>query len=111
MLGFVFLGLALLGVMLPLMPTTPFVLVAAACFARSSARWHQWLLANGTFGPMIRDWERRRCIGCRVKAIAIGSMIGVGGFSVLYAVESAQARIGGGTLIALGIVTVLMIRT
>jgi uncharacterized membrane protein YbaN (DUF454 family) len=40
-------------VVLPLLPATPFVLLAAACFARSSEKWHRWLLASATFGPMI----------------------------------------------------------
>ena len=53
LLGFLFLGLALLGVFLPLLPTTPFVLVAAACFAQSSEKMHKWILANRTFGPMV----------------------------------------------------------
>ena len=65
LLGFLFLGLALLGVFLPLLPTTPFVLVAAACFAQSSERMHRWILTNRTFGPMVRDWEEKRCVSCR----------------------------------------------
>jgi uncharacterized membrane protein YbaN (DUF454 family) len=110
-LGFFFVGIALLGVVLPLLPTTPFVLLAAACFARSSEKWHRWMLANDTFGPMIRNWEKNRCISCRVKLIAIASMVIVGGYSVLYAVETTQVRLVGGFFLLLGLITVSVIRT
>jgi uncharacterized membrane protein YbaN (DUF454 family) len=111
LLGFAFLGIALLGVFLPLLPTTPFVLLAAACFARSSERWHRWMLENETFGPMIRNWERNRCISRRVKAIAISSMVVVGGISLVFGVESAAARVTGALLIVIGMVTVSLIPT
>ena len=111
LLGFFFVGVAVLGVILPLLPTTPFVLLAAACFARSSEKWHRWMLANDTFGPMIRNWEKNRCISCRVKLIAIASMVFVGGYSVFYAVESTQVRLVGGFFLLLGLITVSVIRT
>lgn len=110
-LGFSFLGLAIVGVFLPLLPTTPLVLVAAACFARSSEKWHRWLLQNETFGPMIRSWEERRCVSCRVKIIAVTSMLLVGGNSVYFALESAAARLTGCLLLAIGLVTVLRLQT
>ncbi|MEK6247130.1 MAG: YbaN family protein [Planctomycetales bacterium] len=111
LLGFLFVGIAALGVILPLLPTTPFVLLAAACFARSSEKWHRWMLANDTFGPMIRNWEKNRCISCRVKLIAIASMVFVGGYSISYAVESTQVRLVGGFFLLLGLITVSVIRT
>lgn len=111
LLGFLFVGIAVLGVILPLLPTTPFVLLAAACFARSSEKWHRWMLANKIFGPMIRNWEQNKCISCRVKLIAIISMILVGGYSVLFAVESTQAKVFGGLFVSLGLLTVSIIRT
>ena len=111
LLGFLFLGVAILGVILPLLPATPFVLLSAACFARSSEKWHQWMLANKTFGPMIRNWEQNRCISCRVKLIAIVSMIVVGGYSIFFAVESIQAKIFGGLFVMLGLITVSIIKT
>jgi len=111
LLAFLCLGAALVGVFLPLWPTTPFVLLAAACFARSSERWHRWLLENPTFGPMIREWEQKRCIRCRVKVLAISMMVVVGGLSIFYAVESNAIRIVGGVMIAVGTLTVSLIRT
>lgn len=110
-LGFVFLGLGLVGVFLPLLPTTPFVLLAAACFAQSSERMHRWIMANPTFGPMVRDWERRRCVSCRVKAIAIASMAVVGGMSVFLALDTLAWRLAGSALLLTGSLFVLGLKT
>lgn len=109
--GFVFLGLGTLGVVLPLLPTTPFILLSAACFARSSEKRHRWLLANSTFGPMIRNWEENRCISRRVKIIGILSMILVGGFSIFYVVESNSLKVAGGLLMLIGLSVIACIKT
>ena len=111
LLGLIFLGVGALGALLPLLPATPFVLLSAACFARSSERWHNRLLTSDTFGPMIRNWEQRRCVSCRVKAIAIVSMILVGGFSIVYAVDSSTLRIIGAVLVLVGFITVSSLKT
>jgi len=111
LLGFLFLGVGALGVVLPLLPATPFVLLSAACFARSSERWHAWMLANETFGPMIRNWETHRCISHRIKLIGILSMIFVGGFSIFYAVESPHLQIVGGIMLTIGFITISLIPT
>jgi len=68
------------GIFLPLLPTVPFVLLAAFCFARSSTRCERWLLTHPRFGPMVRDWRARHAIPRRVKHLAwvmmaIGSAI------------------------------------
>jgi uncharacterized protein len=68
--GFVSLLLGLIGLFLPLMPTVPFVLLAAACFSRGSRRWEQWLLAHPHFGPPIRDWRTDRAVPLRAKQVA-----------------------------------------
>lgn len=83
MLGLTSLALGIAGVALPLLPTTPFVLLAAYCFARSSPRLHDWLLANRTFGPLILNWERHRAIAPRAKLFAVLSMAAVIGLSVV----------------------------
>ena len=74
--------LAALGLALPLLPTTPFVLLAAFAFARSSDRWHAWLRHHRVFGPMIDDWHRHRAIDRRTKITGILSMAGVFGLSL-----------------------------
>ncbi|WP_077285591.1 YbaN family protein [Cognaticolwellia aestuarii] len=72
--GIFFVLLAFIGAFLPLLPTTPFLLVAAACFAKSSPRMHKMLLANKMFGPLIYHWEQSRSIPKRAKIIALSSM-------------------------------------
>jgi uncharacterized membrane protein YbaN (DUF454 family) len=73
-LGFMFVGLGLAGVFLPLLPTTPFLLLAAGCFARSSPAFHDWLLTHRLLGPYIRDWERDRSIPLTAKVTAVVMM-------------------------------------
>lgn len=81
-LGFFFVGLGAIGAVLPVLPTTPFLLLAAACFARSSPRFYAWLLANPVFGPLIRDWRQHRTIPKRAKVTAILMILIVGSSSV-----------------------------
>mgnify|MGYP001426985747 CR=1 FL=1 len=73
--GSLCVALGVLGIFLPLLPTTPFMLLAAACFARSSRRFHAWLLANRTFGPLIHEWEKHRAIPRRTKVTAVMSLM------------------------------------
>ena len=67
-------GLSLLvgviGIFLPLLPTTPLVLLAAYCFSRGSKRWEAWMLAHPRFGPMVRDWRANRAVPLRAKQLA-----------------------------------------
>jgi uncharacterized membrane protein YbaN (DUF454 family) len=74
-IGLIFVGLAILGVILPILPTTPFLLVAAACFAKSSPRLQKKLLANKTFGPLIYEWQQNRSIPRKAKRIALLTII------------------------------------
>lgn len=74
-LGWVAVILGAIGVVLPGLPTTPFMLVAAFAFSRSSPRWRAWLLRHNLFGPPIRDWEQRRAIARRAKVMAISAMV------------------------------------
>ena len=69
-----FLGLALVGVALPVLPTTPFALLAAYCVARGSERLHRRLLAHRALGPVIRDWTEHRAVSGRTKVTAIATM-------------------------------------
>lgn len=69
--GFSALGLGILGIALPLLPTTPFVLLAAFCFARGSERLHDWLIRHPRFGPAIRDWRLHGAISRKGKRLAL----------------------------------------
>ncbi|WP_370337861.1 YbaN family protein [Parvularcula marina] len=77
LLGMVAVGLGAVGVVLPLLPTTPFLLLAAFAFARSSERWHQWLVNHQIFGPLIEDWNRYGAISRSAKTVSVLSMLAV----------------------------------
>ena len=85
--GFIALGLGIAGIFLPVLPTTPFILLAAACFARSHRRFHDWLLAHRLFGPMIDEWQRYHSIPYRAKIIAIATMAVTLGTSIVFFVK------------------------
>ncbi len=74
--GVVALGLGIAGIPLPLLPTTPFLLLAAFCFSRSSKRLHDWLVSHPQLGPPIRDWNENGAIPLRAKILATVMMAG-----------------------------------
>lgn len=75
--GIVCLGLGAVGVALPLLPTTPFILLAAFFFAQSSERMHQWLVDHNVFGPLIADWRRYGAISRNTKIASAISMVAI----------------------------------
>ncbi len=82
LLGLTSLLCGIAGIVLPLVPTTPFILLAAYSFARSSPRLDSWIQAHQTFGPMIENWRRYGSIDRRTKRIALFLMIGAFGLSL-----------------------------
>ncbi len=86
--GVTSLALGGAGVLLPLLPTTPFVLVAAFAFAKSSDRLHQWLLEHDVFGPLIANWRQSGAISRSTKTVSILSMIAIFAVSLLLAVPT-----------------------
>lgn len=76
-IGLAALVLGVIGIFLPLLPTTPLILLSAACFAKASPRAEAWLLRHKAFGPMIRDWRTRGAISRRGKIVAcVGMALG-----------------------------------
>lgn len=73
--GFGFVGLGFIGLFLPILPTTPFMLLAAYCFSKSSERWHNWLLSTPYIGEMIIDWNDNKVIRKPAKITATVIMI------------------------------------
>jgi uncharacterized membrane protein YbaN (DUF454 family) len=71
LIGTIFLALGAIGAVLPLLPTTPFLILAAACYARGSERMHKWLLSNRLFGKTVRDYTLKRGITPRARYVAL----------------------------------------
>ena len=69
--GTLFLGLGIVGIFLPVLPTTPFLLLAAACYARSSQRFYDWLLNNKWFGTYVKNYREGRGVPLKVKIFTI----------------------------------------
>jgi uncharacterized membrane protein YbaN (DUF454 family) len=70
--GWLSVGVGVIGLFLPLVPTVPLLLLAAACFARSSERFHRWLVEHNHLGPLLRDYLQGAGIPLRAKLVAIG---------------------------------------
>jgi uncharacterized membrane protein YbaN (DUF454 family) len=98
--------LGILGIFLPLLPTTPFLLLASACFARGSPRLHGWLLSNKLFGPYLRDFEQGKGIPLKAKVVAVAMLW----TSMAFAIYQTSSLLLAGLLSVVGIgVTVYLL--
>ncbi len=91
--GTVSVVLGVVGIALPVLPTTPFLLLAAACYARSSERLHRWLLTNRWFGQYIRDWRAGKGIPLRGKILALVMLAAGIGSSIAFFVPLWWAKV------------------
>ncbi len=106
--GVLSVGLGAAGIFLPLLPTTPFLLLAAACFMRSSERLYQWLLGHKWFGSYIRNYREHRAIPLRSKIVVLVMLWVSLGSTTLIVLETALPR---AVLLVVGLaVTVYMLR-
>ncbi|MCW4030469.1 MAG: YbaN family protein [Candidatus Bathyarchaeota archaeon] len=85
--GTISLALGAIGLVLPILPTTPFLLLAAACYLRSSERMHKWLINNRWFGEYIRNYQAGRGVSMRVKLFAVGFLWATILFTILLVVD------------------------
>lgn len=91
--GMLSVGLGILGVFIPLLPTTPFLLLAAFCFARSSPRFYQQLVGNRWFGGYVRGYREKGGIPLRIKCLAIASLWMTIISSVIWATDLLAVRV------------------
>lgn len=91
--GTVCVGLGMLGIFLPLLPTTPFLLLAAACYIRSSEKFYRWLIANRWFGRYIRNYREGRGVPLSTKVMAISLLWITIGYSAGFVVDILAVRI------------------
>lgn len=85
--GFISLGFGVLGIFLPLLPTTPFLLLSAYLFARSSQRWYNWLLQHHVFGAFIKSYRHDKSIPLKAKIIAIALLWVTMSISIFFVVN------------------------
>lgn len=108
--GWILVGFALLGIVLPLLPTTPFLLLAAACFYKSSSRFYRWLFSNSYFGNYLQDYKEKKGVPVKVKLGAL-LFLWTSLFVSVYLIPILWLRL---LLMAIGIAVtlhLLMIRT
>jgi uncharacterized membrane protein YbaN (DUF454 family) len=110
-LGLMFLSLGVIGLLLPVVPSTPFVLLAAWFFAQSSEKWHRKLLDSELFGPMIRNWESNHCISLRTKIVGLTAMAIAGSVSIAFAINDPTLKIAALSLMGVGAATLLLLKT
>jgi len=107
--GTILLFLGAIGIFLPILPTTPFLLLAAACYMRSSERLHKWLLGNRWFGEYIKNYQAGRGIPMKSKLIALGMLWAAILYSTFFVVDEILFAQVALVLVAAG-VTVHLVR-
>ena len=110
-LGVIAVALGIIGVLVPLLPTTPFLLLAAACFVRSSERLYAWLIRHRWFGTYIRHYREHRAIPLRAKVVTLALLWGSIGYAILAIVTAWWARALLGAIAAGVTIHILRIKT
>jgi len=90
--GTLFVGLGTLGIFLPLLPTTPFLLLAAACYARGSKRFYNWLVSNRWFGNYIKNYREKKALPLKTKVFSIVLLWATMGYSTILVVNTFLVR-------------------
>lgn len=108
-LGGLCVALGILGIFLPILPTTPFAILAAYFFSKSSEKLHQWLLDQKTLGPLIRDWEANGVIRLKAKVLATTMIVILFSYTLIF-VNVHQGIKAVVTLIGIGVLTFIWTR-
>lgn len=106
-LGTVFMVLGIIGIVLPILPTTPFLLLAASCYARTSQRFYLGLMNNPLCGPLLRQWQEQRTVPRRAKLLAIFLLIITLGSSILFFIAAPALKLTLG-LVGFGLIIFLL---
>ena len=101
-LGSIFVILGAIGVIIPGLPTTPFLILAAACYIRSSQRLYDWLIKNKTFGPYLKDYREGKGIPKKAKILATTMIIIFVGYATLFGLKDLILRVVVGVLGLIG---------
>lgn len=107
--GHIFLILGIIGAFLPVLPTTPFLLLAAWLYSKSSPRLHNWIINHKVFGPPLRNWQERGVIGMRAKIIATVMLILV----IVLRIRTLEVNIyirGFATVVLIGVLVFIWTR-
>ena len=81
--GYLSIAIAVIGIFIPLLPTTPFLLLAAACLSKGSTRVHDWLVNRSPWAPLLSDWEQNGTIAKKTKVLATVLMISMSGYALV----------------------------
>jgi uncharacterized membrane protein YbaN (DUF454 family) len=92
-LGTFLIGISIVGIFIPVLPTTPLLLLAAALYAKSSKRFYNWLINNRILGRYIKDYREGKGIPLKVKIIAISILWITIGYSAIFAIDILWVRI------------------
>lgn len=92
-ISFISLVLAVLGIFLPILPTTPFLILSAFLYAKSSSKFYNWIMNHRLFGPSLRDWKNHRSVSKKSKILAIAMILATFSISIVFVVPIIAIKI------------------
>ena len=107
-LGSLFVAIGAIGAVIPGLPTTIFLILAAACYIRSSQKLYDWLINNKTFGPYLKDYREGKGMPRNAKILAISMIVLFTGYAVFFAIEDLIFRLMVGALGLIGIFYIIL---
>tara|TARA_B110000014_G_C20033137_1_gene536602 strand:- start:157 stop:588 length:432 start_codon:yes stop_codon:yes gene_type:complete len=107
-LGSLFVAIGAIGAVVPGLPTTIFLILAAACYIRSSQKLYDWLINNKTFGPYLKDYREGKGMPRNAKILAVSMIVLFTGYAVFFAIEDLIFRLMVGALGLIGIFYIIL---